>query len=367
MAPEQRRGEASDVRADIYSLAVIAYEMLAGAPPFPAAWRGDEPTERPRALYRRVPDLPRGVSAAVDAALARDPAARPPSVAAFVAALHAGRETTARLIRRSLALCVDHFWLFSRRCAAVTVPSIVAFAVAVAVSALARAGRADPRAGLLAMRCASFVTILSVLAQPPVVGALVIPVADLSAGRAPRPAPTAGERWRAVARALPSSLVTGLLVAAGVWGGGLFVDSLIAATKWSALGAARDSVRIALASALIVPFLFCGEAVAVEGAGGLAPLRRSVALVRSMVGPALGITVYYSVLRNLLAQLGVVLLRIALPREAAAVDGVLVKDLLDETLAALFVPLLEVPSALLYLRAREAEGRPFGASDAGPA
>ena len=34
MAPEQAKGEVVDHRCDLFALGVIAYELLAGAPPF---------------------------------------------------------------------------------------------------------------------------------------------------------------------------------------------------------------------------------------------------------------------------------------------------------------------------------------------
>jgi serine/threonine-protein kinase len=91
MAPEQFRGEMLDARADLYSLAVIAYEMLAGRPPFlgesiPAYYHQHLYTP-PLDITDFVPDLPASVVAALRRALAKDAALRFASGAAFSAAL----------------------------------------------------------------------------------------------------------------------------------------------------------------------------------------------------------------------------------------------------------------------------------------
>ena len=79
MAPEQAAGERVDERADLYSLALVLYEGLAGANPV----RGPSPAATARlvgtvlpALRSRRRDLPAGLCAAIDRALAPDPADR---------------------------------------------------------------------------------------------------------------------------------------------------------------------------------------------------------------------------------------------------------------------------------------------------
>jgi len=80
MSPEQISGREIDGRADIFSTGVVMYELLAGRKPFLA----DTPTaivmkilnEDPTPIASLVPDLPAQVVAAIDRALAKDPAQR---------------------------------------------------------------------------------------------------------------------------------------------------------------------------------------------------------------------------------------------------------------------------------------------------
>jgi hypothetical protein len=86
MAPEQAQGRAVDPRTDLYALGVMAYELLAGRPPFPA-------DEAPLAvLYRHVHDpvpplepvvqgTPESLVDWVLRLLAKDPDERPPGAA----------------------------------------------------------------------------------------------------------------------------------------------------------------------------------------------------------------------------------------------------------------------------------------------
>jgi predicted Ser/Thr protein kinase len=86
MAPEQFGGAAVGPAADQFAFAVALWEGLTGQRPF----RGDTVEELRRAADREPPqgaDLPRGVRPILVRALARDPAARWPDVAALLDAL----------------------------------------------------------------------------------------------------------------------------------------------------------------------------------------------------------------------------------------------------------------------------------------
>ncbi|HEY0406084.1 MAG TPA: protein kinase [Pyrinomonadaceae bacterium] len=117
MSPEQCRGQQLDARSDIYSLGVVAYQMLAGETPF----GGDTMSvmrlhteAEPPLLRAKNKKIPKRVARHVMSALAKDPAARPPSAAAFSNALRANAEDASTLVRRALTLYTEHFPKFIR-------------------------------------------------------------------------------------------------------------------------------------------------------------------------------------------------------------------------------------------------------------
>ena len=91
MSPEQAKGLAVDSRSDQYSLAVVAYEMLAGQVPFEAestlALLHKIAYDPPPPLRQARPGLPAEVEGVVVRGLAKEPGDRYGSVSAFVDAL----------------------------------------------------------------------------------------------------------------------------------------------------------------------------------------------------------------------------------------------------------------------------------------
>jgi serine/threonine-protein kinase len=94
LAPEQARGEEAGPRADIYSLGVVAYQLLSGRLPYEASSLSEltlkQQREAPRPLDELNPQVPRELARAVAAALALDQEDRPADTMVFAEALRSG-------------------------------------------------------------------------------------------------------------------------------------------------------------------------------------------------------------------------------------------------------------------------------------
>jgi serine/threonine protein kinase len=136
MSPEQCRGEALDARSDIYSLGIIAYQMLSGATPFTgdttsviSAHTGSQPTP----LREHNAKLPKRVSRLIMSALEKDPAARPQTAVAFANSMRANADGLGALYRRAFALYSEYFPKFFKLSLLAHIPVIAVILMTIAL------------------------------------------------------------------------------------------------------------------------------------------------------------------------------------------------------------------------------------------
>ncbi len=126
MSPEQCRGEKLTSRSDIYSLAVIAYQMLAGKTPFAGEFMSvmeSHKLDEPPPLDAKK--VPKKVKRVIHAALAKNVDERPPTAEAFASELRSHSEGFGRLLQRALVIYSEHLPKFLGLGLLATLPNLI--------------------------------------------------------------------------------------------------------------------------------------------------------------------------------------------------------------------------------------------------
>lgn len=137
MSPEQCRGDKLDPRSDIYSLGIIAYQMLSGSTPF----SGD--FTHVMESHKSIPPPPldakkirKKLKRVIASALAKDADQRPQTAEAFASALRSRSEGIFGLLRRAGMIYTEHMPKFLMLSAFFHLPMILFTAILIVLSFL---------------------------------------------------------------------------------------------------------------------------------------------------------------------------------------------------------------------------------------
>ena len=165
MSPEQCSGGAHvDMRSDIYSLGVIAYQMLAGDPPFSgntSAVMKAHREQSPQHLREHSKKIPKRVAGVVMSALAKNPAERPPTAFAFASTLRGQAEGIGALYRRAFSLYSEYFPKFLKLSLIAHVPVIITSILMAALLIADRYLSGGSKAAKIAILCGVAIVALA--------------------------------------------------------------------------------------------------------------------------------------------------------------------------------------------------------------
>jgi hypothetical protein len=261
MSPEQCRGDRLDARSDVYSIGVIAYQMLSGATPFAGDFTSVMQAHRelpPPALSARK--VRKKLKRVIASALSKDPRDRPQSAAALANALQSRADGIFGLLRRAAMIYTEHIGKFLMLSTFFYLPQIVLTVVLIILSFL-KASEAIPQGwanfalginafvlGVTAAFCAYLIigTITWIVSQ-----SLAAPLRPIRVRPALR---EARKKWKAFAGTGILSTVLSFLIGIVTCGIGFLVTSVL--------------------------WMLLAPVVMMENTSGRAALRRSKELVK---------------------------------------------------------------------------------------
>jgi Protein kinase domain len=322
MSPEQCQAVSVGIESDIYSLGVIAYEMLTGQLPFSGNMieviQHHVYTEAPsvRKANRRVP---RPMARVVMSALAKSPDQRPANGEAFASMLRAANEGSMKLLQRAFVTYSEFFPKMLLASVILSLPTLLI--VAGVIMSLALGELIPDMAGAFEAAALILVVLLAagIIIQFPLSLAFMMrPVAQFTL--APLKPLRLREAFSSIKKRIRPLLFAVFLVSLVALPLGLFVSTAI----WPVLGA----------TALAFP------AIMVERLSGWAGLRRGLSLARRVWGTLLLAT---------LIQFGI----------PALIESILGLESSSVVFRILFMPLAAMMVALAYLKARQLGGEPM--------
>jgi len=144
MSPEQCSGKRLDARSDVYSIAVIAYQMLSGGTPF----KGD--FSKVMEAHKVLPPPPltakkvrKKLKRVIGSGLAKNPESRPQTAEAFASELRSRSEGIFGLLRRAGMIWTEHLPKFIMLSAFFHLPMILLTGVLIGISFLKVSGYVD--------------------------------------------------------------------------------------------------------------------------------------------------------------------------------------------------------------------------------
>jgi serine/threonine protein kinase len=336
MSPEQCRGERLDARSDVYSIGVIAYQMLAGAPPF----TGDTATVirshneiQPGPVRLANKKVPKRVSRMIMSALEKDADKRPQTAIAFAHAMRANADGLGALYRRAFALYSEYFPKFLKLSVVAHIPVIIVVLLGIAYRF------AEPKMGFgmklgFGIPLALFQMVAGFVSGSIISGVTAIIVTQL-----------------AVAPMKPVQLRAAVDVMRRRWKP--FLKTGLNVILRMAIGFVLLVVPMLIVQ---VRYLLWGPVVLMEGLQGKAALKRARALAsRSWRTIILAMIIQFCVPAIVGAFVGAVMGFNETHAHAQSVR-IRVAGQLSELLNIFVLPLLAIVPALLYLKMRQFGG-----------
>ena len=273
MSPEQCRGERLEKSSDIYSLGIIAYQMLSGDTPFTGDFKTVMQAHKeiaPPPLA--VKNIPRKVRKVIYSALAKNSEERPQTADAFASQLRSQSEGIWTLLRRSLVIYSEHLPKFLGLTTFLSLPMVLLTFVLIAFSFLKVSGIiSEGWAGVLIGVTASLLGIVTAFCTYLIIGTttlivtqfLAVPLRPIKV----RPALLeAKKKWKTFAGTGVLSTVLTLVIGIFTCGIGFLVTSVLWTLTaqivmmenlrgWKALKRSQQLVRRSIWTAIAAVFI----------------------------------------------------------------------------------------------------------------